>query len=110
MKNAIILLVCVFALFLVTKSVDKINENKDQNISFAMNDDMAEDKVLICHIPPGKSDNPQSILVGASSVAAHLAHGDFLGSCSDGNGQGDGDPDGDNGGDNGEDKENPNGD
>ncbi len=38
-------------------------------------------KVTICHIPPGNSDNPQTISVSQSAVAAHLAHGDTLGSC-----------------------------
>ena len=39
-------------------------------------------KVDICHIPPGNPGNPQSIRVGTSAVAAHLAHGDTLGTCS----------------------------
>lgn len=38
-------------------------------------------KVEICHIPPGNPDNKHTIYVGASAVAAHLAHGDYLGSC-----------------------------
>jgi hypothetical protein len=44
----------------------------------------AEDKVDICHFPPGNPSNVQFITVGASAVPAHLAHGDFLaeeGSC-----------------------------
>ena len=38
-------------------------------------------KVLLCHFPPGNPDNPQSICVAESSVADHLAHGDYLGAC-----------------------------
>lgn len=38
-------------------------------------------KTLICHIPPGNPENRHSIWVGNSAVAAHLAHGDFLGGC-----------------------------
>ena len=40
------------------------------------------DKVTICHIPPGNPANLHEIVVGAAAVPAHLAHGDFLtGSC-----------------------------
>ncbi len=38
-------------------------------------------KVTICHVPPGNPDNFHTISVGEKAVAAHLAHGDFLGSC-----------------------------
>ena len=38
-------------------------------------------KVLVCHIPPGNEDNPQTICVSESSLAAHLAHGDCIGNC-----------------------------
>jgi len=38
--------------------------------------------VTICHIPPGNPDNPETILVAASAVAAHQSqHGDTLGAC-----------------------------
>ncbi len=39
-------------------------------------------KVLVCHIPPGNPGNPQTICVSMSALAAHLAHGDVLGQCS----------------------------
>ncbi|MEX0813853.1 MAG: T9SS type A sorting domain-containing protein [Chitinophagales bacterium] len=39
------------------------------------------DKVLICHVPPGNPANAHSICVGAPAVPAHLAHGCFLGNC-----------------------------
>lgn len=43
----------------------------------------AEDKVTICHRPPGNPDNERTISVGESAVAAHVAeHGDSVGSCS----------------------------
>ncbi len=38
-------------------------------------------KVSICHIPPGNPDNAFTISVGASAVAAHMAHGDTMGDC-----------------------------
>jgi hypothetical protein len=42
-----------------------------------------EEKVKICHLPPGNPDNAQEIEVGASAVASHLEHGDYLGECAD---------------------------
>lgn len=40
-----------------------------------------QDKVTICHVPPGNPSNAHTIRVGAPAVAAHLAHGDSLGAC-----------------------------
>lgn len=40
-------------------------------------------KVLICHIPPGNPRNANNIYVDRSAVPAHLAHGDHLGVCED---------------------------
>ncbi len=41
-------------------------------------------KVLVCHIPPGNPDNPQTICISPNAVPAHLAqHGDYLGQCED---------------------------
>jgi len=39
------------------------------------------DRVEICHFPPGNPDNYQTITINASALAAHLAHGDFAGPC-----------------------------
>ncbi len=44
-------------------------------------DDQYGDKVLICHIPPGNPGNAHTIMISASAVPAHLAHGDYLGPC-----------------------------
>jgi len=38
----------------------------------------SDEKVAICHLPPGNPENIQYIEVGAAAVAAHLAHGDSL--------------------------------
>jgi subtilase family serine protease len=38
-------------------------------------------KVLICHVPPGNPQNTQVLCVAPSAVPAHLAHGDNLGIC-----------------------------
>jgi hypothetical protein len=39
------------------------------------------DKVKICHIPPGNPDNAHTIRVSENAVDAHLEHGDTLGKC-----------------------------
>jgi hypothetical protein len=39
-------------------------------------------KTTVCHIPPGNPSNAHTICVGNPAVPAHLAHGDFLGTCS----------------------------
>ena len=44
-------------------------------------DDQYGEKVVICHIPPGNPGNLHTIIVSASAVPAHLAHGDYLGPC-----------------------------
>jgi len=38
-----------------------------------------EDKVQVCHVPPGNPENAHIIVVGISAVPAHLAHGDVAG-------------------------------
>ncbi|MBL4625947.1 MAG: ASPIC/UnbV domain-containing protein, partial [Flavobacteriales bacterium] len=38
-------------------------------------------KVLICHIPPGNPNHPRTLCVNSNTIAAHLAHGDCLGPC-----------------------------
>ena len=37
--------------------------------------------VTLCHLPPENPSNAQTIVVGQAAVAAHLAHGDYLGEC-----------------------------
>lgn len=41
----------------------------------------ASGKVVMCHVPPGNPANAHSISISPSAVAAHLAHGDYFGSC-----------------------------
>jgi len=38
-------------------------------------------KRVVCHIPPGNPQNAHTICIGQPAVAAHLAHGDYLGKC-----------------------------
>jgi len=40
--------------------------------------------VTICHIPPGNPGNAHTISVSGNAENAHLAHGDTLGECPDG--------------------------
>ena len=45
------------------------------------NNSEPEQKITICHIPPGNNGNPQTIEIPLSAWPAHQAHGDVLGSC-----------------------------
>ncbi len=40
-------------------------------------------KVILCHVPPGNPNNPQTLCIAPNAVPAHLANhpGDCLGSC-----------------------------
>lgn len=38
-------------------------------------------KVLVCHIPPGNSNNAHSICISPNAVPSHLAHGCYVGPC-----------------------------
>ncbi|NVO02984.1 MAG: carboxypeptidase regulatory-like domain-containing protein [Bacteroidetes bacterium] len=40
--------------------------------------------VTICHIPPGNPGNAHTITINSNALQAHLAHGDYLGSCNSG--------------------------
>jgi hypothetical protein len=42
-----------------------------------------QDKVTICHVPPGNPENAQTITIGFPAVEAHMANheGDFFGPC-----------------------------
>jgi hypothetical protein len=42
-----------------------------------------QQKVQVCHRPPGNPSNYQTITIGAPALPAHLAHGDFAGACLD---------------------------
>ncbi|HJS49886.1 MAG TPA: hypothetical protein VJ745_06140 [Gaiellaceae bacterium] len=63
---------------------DNGNSSQSQSSSQA-NGQGGEDKVTICHVPPGNPDNPQTITIGASAVPHHLEEheGDSLGPCPD---------------------------
>ena len=43
------------------------------------------EKVNICHFPPGNPENAQNIMVSINAVPSHIEeHGDFVGTCEDG--------------------------
>jgi len=50
----------------------------------ASSPDQASHKVLVCHIPPGNPANMHTISIDQSGVPAHLAHGDYIGTCGSG--------------------------
>ncbi len=56
----------------------EIKENGDDG------DHGKKDKITICHIPPGNPDNAHTISVSGNAKNAHLAHGDTLEECPDG--------------------------
>lgn len=46
-----------------------------------------QNKITVCHFPPGNPDNAQTIEINESAWSAHQAHGDYQGECqSEGNG------------------------
>jgi hypothetical protein len=61
------------------------NKNNDPNKTAANQPDTtgndANNKITICHIPPGNPNNPQTISIPKSALPAHLAHGDQVGEC-----------------------------
>jgi len=40
-----------------------------------------ENKVRVCHIPPGNPREAHTLSVGESAIRAHLSHGDYMGGC-----------------------------
>ncbi len=55
---------------------DKIKEHKLIEINGEL-----DGKIMICHYPPGNTDNAHGIYVSQNAETAHLAHGDELGEC-----------------------------
>ncbi len=42
---------------------------------------LKNNKVVICHFPPGNQDDFHTITVSTNALKAHLAHGDTIGAC-----------------------------
>ncbi len=51
-------------------------------ISSSETDNKSNEKVVVCHIPPGNPENAHEIVISSNAVPAHLAHGDKLEPCS----------------------------
>ena len=41
----------------------------------------AQQKVTICHLPPGNPENAQTITISENALQTHLDHGDYRGEC-----------------------------
>jgi hypothetical protein len=50
----------------------------DSTVTCAAN---GQEKVTVCHRPPGNQGNAHTIQVGSSALSRHLGHGDTAGSC-----------------------------
>src|SRR5688500_3337720 len=46
------------------------------------------DKITICHVPPGNPSGRHTITVGESAWSSHSSHGDHRGACAGGGGGG----------------------
>lgn len=58
------------------------NNNSNKPLNNHTCNNVVEDKVSICHIPPGNPYNFHTITISSSAVDAHLDHGDVIGECS----------------------------
>ncbi|MCH7529607.1 fibronectin type III domain-containing protein [Patescibacteria group bacterium] len=72
------------------KTEFKFEQKEDGEIKFKFElknkkgkKDGKKGKITLCHVPPGNTDNEQTIKVGSSVARAHLSHGDVLGACAD---------------------------
>lgn len=52
--------------------------------AYAQGNGNGQEKVAVCHIPPGNPANGQTLTLPEPAVKAHLAHGDTLGACGSG--------------------------
>lgn len=51
------------------------------------NQSQSDQKVVICHSPPGNPNNKQTLEVSVSALQAHIDHGDKIGPCDGGTGR-----------------------
>lgn len=57
------------------------NNTGSQNSGSKPPTNTEEEKVTICHKPPGNTGNTQTLIIPRSALQAHLDHGDALGYC-----------------------------
>lgn len=67
----------------IAKEKDDSDDEIDEELG--LKNKTKEEKVLLCHIPPGNPSGAHKISVASSAVQAHLAHGDYYGECIVGN-------------------------
>jgi hypothetical protein len=66
---------------IVKDNDDDDNDDDNNDDDNKDNDNHDQNKVTICHRPPGNPDNSHTITVGESAVLAHVTHGDTLEEC-----------------------------
>ncbi len=68
------------------KYKDKIREHDhaDSSDLDSLLADYESKKIEICHVPPGNHDNAHTLNISVNAMKAHLAHGDYLEECDDG--------------------------
>jgi hypothetical protein len=59
------------------------NKNEKNEDTFPKDEADEKNRVTICHIPPGNEQARHTLVISKSALAAHLAHGDFIGTCED---------------------------
>lgn len=73
MKNTKLILVSIIATLAIILNHNQIYAQGNGNGN--------NDKIEICHYPPGNPYNPQRITISIDALEAHLAHGDNIGYC-----------------------------
>ena len=53
------------------------------SISSSTEENAKNEKITICHVPPGNPANMHPITISVKALTAHMAHGDFMGGCLD---------------------------
>ena len=81
MKVKSILLLTVLLTGALVNSTGIVFAQTNSTSSTESSDSNQDEKVTICHFPPGNPVNAHTITVGSPAVAAHLAHGDSEGDC-----------------------------
>ncbi len=70
----------------VVASLELKVEEEDEESEKQRNE--STERVTLCHVPPGNPNKAHTIIVGGPAVEMHLEHGDFIGACSNIEGEG----------------------
>lgn len=82
----------LFSLFVLFSGTIKLHSQTINHVISAVNFDRGpdcsdyicgdnNDKVVVCHVPPGNPNNEHEICISPNATQAHLAHGDYCGPC-----------------------------